>query len=67
MDYAVQPGLYSVGKPDSDSPVLAMTFTGASTFTSPSGVLREMTIAVPVIVIFPLAGVVLIPIKTFTG
>ncbi|MCL2060632.1 MAG: mercury methylation corrinoid protein HgcA [Oscillospiraceae bacterium] len=46
---------------------LAMNFTGASTFTSPSGVLREMTIAVPFIVIFLLAGIVLILIKTFTG
>jgi len=29
---------------------LALEFTGASTFTSPSGVLKEMRIAVPLII-----------------
>ena len=46
---------------------LAMNFTGASTYTSPSGVLKEMTIAVPFIVLSLLAGAVLILIKTVTG
>ena len=46
---------------------LAMNFTGASTYTSPSGVLKEMTIAVPFIVLLLLAGIILILIKTFTG
>ena len=49
------------------SAFLAMNFTGASTYTSPSGVMSEMKIAVPLIAISLLAGVVLIIIKTFTG
>jgi len=49
------------------SAFLAMNFTGASTYTSPSGVLKEMKTAVPMIVILLLAGIVLILIKTFTG
>jgi len=46
---------------------LAMNFTGASTYTSPSGVLKEMRIAIPFIVIAMAAGIVLVLIKTFTG
>lgn len=39
---------------------LAMNFTGSSTFTSYSGVLKEMRKAVPVIVIFIVLGIVLL-------
>jgi len=49
------------------SAFIAMNFTGASTYTSPSGVLKEMKIAIPFIVLSLLAGVVLIMIKTFIG
>jgi len=49
------------------SAFLAMNFTGASTYTSPSGVLKEMKIAVPLIALSLLAGVILILIKTFAG
>ena len=49
------------------SAFLAMNFTGASTYTSFSGVIKEMKIAVPVIVLALAAGVVLILIKTFIG
>lgn len=49
------------------SAFLAMNFTGASTYTSPSGVLKEMKIAVPLIVLSLLAGVILILIKTLMG
>ena len=49
------------------SAYLAMNFTGSSTYTSPSGVLKEMKIALPFIVISLLAGVALILIKTFMG
>jgi len=49
------------------SSFLAMNFTGASTYTSPSGVLREMKIALPFIIGFTLIGVVLLLIKSFTG
>jgi len=49
------------------SSFLAMNFTGASTYTSPSGVLKEMKIALPFIVGFALVGVVLILIKSFMG
>ena len=49
------------------SAFLAMNFTGASTYTSPSGVLREMKIALPFIIGSALVGVVLILIKSFIG
>jgi len=49
------------------SAYLAMNFTGASTYTSPSGVLKEMKIAIPLIVLSLLAGVALILIKTLVG
>ena len=49
------------------SAFLAMNFTGASTYTSPSGVLKEMKIALPLIILALLAGLVLILIKTFAG
>ena len=49
------------------SAFLAMNFTGASTYTSPSGVLKEMKTALPFIILSLVAGVVLILIKTFMG
>ena len=49
------------------SAYLALNFTGASTYTSPSGVLKEMKIALPLIIPALLAGLVLVLIKTFAG
>ena len=49
------------------SAFIAMNFTGASTYTSPSGVLKEMKAAIPLIAVSLLAGVVLVLIKTFMG
>ena len=49
------------------SAFIAMNFTGASTYTSPSGVLKEMKTALPLIIILLLAGIILILIKTITG
>ena len=49
------------------SAYLTMNFTGASTYTSPSGVLKEMKIAIPLIVLSLLVGIVLILIKTLMG
>jgi len=49
----------------STSAYYAMNFTGASTFTSFSGVLKEMRIAVPVIVISIFLGIVLILLNSF--
>jgi hypothetical protein len=49
------------------SAYLALNFTGCSTFTSPSGVLKEMKIAMPLIVVSSLAGVAQILIKTLKG
>ena len=39
------------------SAYLAMNFTGASTFTSPSGVLKEMKTAVPLIIMLAVIGI----------
>jgi len=44
----------------------AMNFTGASTYTSPSGVLKEMRIALPAIIISLGIGVVLLLIAAFS-
>ncbi|MCL1975178.1 MAG: mercury methylation corrinoid protein HgcA [Firmicutes bacterium] len=49
------------------SAFLAMNFTGSSTYTSPSGVLKEMKIALPLIILSLLSGLVLILIKTLGG
>jgi hypothetical protein len=49
------------------SAYLAMNFTGCSTYTSPSGVLREMTIALPLIIPALIAGLILVLIKTIAG
>jgi hypothetical protein len=49
------------------SAYLAMNFTGASTFTSPSGVLKEMKAALPLILPSLAAGVILLLIKTLIG
>ena len=42
------------------SAFLAMNFTGASTYTSPSGVLKEMRIALPIIIAASISGLVLV-------
>ena len=42
------------------SAYLALNFTGCSTYTSPSGVLKEMRIALPLIIVPSILGVVLI-------
>ncbi len=47
------------------SAFLAMNFTGSSTFTSFSGVLKEMKIAVPAIIISIVVGIVLILVNSF--
>ena len=49
------------------SAFLAMNFTGASTYTSPTGVLREMRIALPLILVSSSGGAILLLIKTFMG
>jgi hypothetical protein len=49
------------------SAFLALNFTGASTYTSPSGVLREMKIALPFIIASALVGAVLVLIKNISG
>jgi len=46
---------------------LALNFTGATTYTSFSGVIKEMKIAIPAIILSAAAGVVLILIKTIIG
>ncbi len=45
---------------------LTMNFTGASTFTSPSGVRKEMRAAVPAQIVGILGGIVLLIINLFT-
>lgn len=47
------------------SAFFAMNFTGASTYTSLSGVLKEMKIAVPAILISISSGIILILISSF--
>ena len=47
------------------SAFLAMNFTGSSTFTSFSGVLKEMRIAVPVLIISIFLGIFLILVNSF--
>jgi hypothetical protein len=47
------------------SAYLAMNFTGSSTYTSPSGVLREMKIALPFIIGSSAVGAVLVLIASF--
>ena len=49
------------------SAFLAMDLTGASTYTSFSGVIKEMKIAVPLIVFSMVIGIIIILIKTFAG
>jgi hypothetical protein len=46
------------------SAFLAMNFTGSSTYTSFSGVIKEMKIAVPLIALSSIAGIVLLLIKS---
>lgn len=49
------------------SAFLAMNFTGSSTYTSFSGVIREMKAAVPLMAISSIVGIVLILIKSFSA
>ena len=49
------------------SAFLAMNFTGSSTYTSFSGVIKEMRFAVPLIILSSVAGVILILTAAFTG
>jgi hypothetical protein len=45
----------------------AMNFTGASTYTSPSGVLKEMKAAIPLMLVAFLAGMVFVLAGAFMG
>ncbi|MBI4647014.1 MAG: acetyl-CoA synthase subunit gamma [Bacteroidia bacterium] len=47
------------------SSFISMNFTGSSTYTSLSGVLKEMKIAIPVQIIFVLTGIVLLVVYNF--
>lgn len=47
------------------SAFLAMNFTGSSTFTSFSGVLKEMKIAIPAIIVLIFLGAILILLNSF--
>ncbi len=49
------------------SAYLAMNFTGSSTYTSFSGVTKEMKIALPLIIISTTVGIILLLIKSFIG
>jgi hypothetical protein len=49
------------------SAYLAMNFTGSSTFTSPSGVVKEMKIALPFLIGSSIVGAVLVLIKNLLG
>jgi hypothetical protein len=47
------------------SSFMAMNFTGSSTYTSLSGVKKEMKIAIPLQIIFSALGVLLLVISKF--
>jgi hypothetical protein len=49
------------------SAYLAMNFTGSSTYTSFSGVIKEMKVAVPLIALLSVAGIVLVLIKCLSA
>jgi hypothetical protein len=49
------------------SAFLAMNFAGATTYTSFSGVIKEMKIALPAFILLLVSGIILILIKTFIG
>jgi len=49
------------------SAYLAMNFTGSSTYTSPSGVLKEMKIALPFIIGTSVIGAVLVILQSLIG
>ncbi|MGI5970589.1 MAG: mercury methylation corrinoid protein HgcA [Oscillospiraceae bacterium] len=49
------------------SAYLAMNFTGSSTYTSFSGVIKEMKISLPFIVSSSVIGIILVLIKSFAG
>jgi len=46
---------------------IAMDFTGSSTYTSFSGVMKEMKISLPLIISFSAIGTLLVLIKSFIG
>jgi CO dehydrogenase/acetyl-CoA synthase gamma subunit (corrinoid Fe-S protein) len=46
---------------------IAMNFTGSSTYTSPSGVLKEMKIALPIIIVSSLVGAILVLLNRIWG
>lgn len=48
------------------SAFLAMNFTGSSTYTSFSGVIKEMKLAVPLIAVSAVVGILLILVNSFT-
>lgn len=48
------------------SAYLAMNFTGSSTYTSFSGVIKEMKAAVPLLILSSAAGIVLVLVTAFT-
>ena len=49
------------------SAFLAMNFTGATTYTSFSGVIKEMKASVPLIIFALVTGLILLLVKTFIG
>jgi hypothetical protein len=49
------------------SAYFAMNFTGSSTYTSPSGVLKEMKIALPFLIVSSTAGAALVLIEKLLG
>jgi hypothetical protein len=49
------------------SSFLAMNFTGATTYTSFSGVIKEMKIALPAIVLSLIAGIIILLVKSMSG
>ena len=51
----------------STSAYLAMNFTGSSSYTSPSGVLKEMKIALPIMITSSVLGAVLIILSRILG
>lgn len=57
---------YMIALP-SYSAFLAMNFTGSSTYTSFSGVLKEMKVSIPSIIISITIGSILLAIKAFVG
>ncbi len=65
MDYGMMRGLAYLLILPAISAFYAMNFTGASTYTSLSGVLKEMKIAVPAIIVSITTGIVLLLVVKF--